>query len=95
MTCLVTNLHSVWEQPLDGVWAMQLCSRSAVPAGASATLTCKERWRRPELRCRSQATTLLCRGVRRNIGHMPGCAVILCHLRHTRGTRLALREAMG
>jgi hypothetical protein len=55
-------------------------------------LTCRARCRSPELRCRSQATALLSLVVTDNTGHMLACAVILCHLRHTRGTGPALRK---
>jgi hypothetical protein len=57
-----------------------------------SVLTCRVRWRRPGLRCRSQATTLLLCGVMSTVGHESGCAVILYHLRHTRGNDAALQE---
>jgi hypothetical protein len=36
---------------------------------------------------------LLSRGFTSNVGHMLACAVILCHLQHTRATGPALWEA--
>lgn len=71
-------VHKRWRWQLD-----------LSPAGHPA-LTCRVKWRRPRLRFCSQATTLGWRGVISTVGHMLGCAVILCHLRHTRGTGPAL-----
>ena len=60
---------------------------------AHPALTCRVRWRRPGLRCRSQATMLLFCGVISTVGQMLACAAILCHLRHTCATRPALETA--
>ena len=73
------------------VWAMQQVSISG--SAAHHALTVRVRWRRPGLRCRSQATMLLSRGFISSVGHMLACAAILCHLRHTRATRPALETA--